>query len=151
MSNEESSVGLSGVDGNEEDNEEMVEKEAKPHKIQIWSQIRPSLAVIEEMMSSRVKNNKDSAKDAEDLGRNGPHLVSIQEAKQSEDSDDEFYDVERSDPNQEMTSNDGTHVSSSESFSPLKEELECLVHGGLPMALRGEVHQVLYSKLLPLL
>jgi hypothetical protein len=29
-----------------------------------------------------------------------------------------------------------------ESFYPLKEELRCLVHGGLPMDLRGEVQAV---------
>lgn len=145
-----------GVDGDEKDNEkpdgEIVEKEMKTtHKILIWSQIRPFLAAIEWMMSSCIKN-KDSANDAKDIGRSGAHLVSIEEAKQCEDSDDEFYYVERSDPNQEMiTSNDGIHVNSPEPFFPWKGELECLVHGDLLMVLRGEVQLLLYMKLLPLL
>jgi len=158
-SREDSSIALSGeVSGDQKDNEksdeETVAKEAKTHKIQIWAQIRPSLAAIEQVMSSRVKNGKDSPKDTEDTGRNGTHLASIDEAKQSGDSDDEFYDVERSDLNQEVASADSTkadpsglmasqHVAS-EPFSPWKEELECLVQGGLPMALRGEVHFLLH-------
>ncbi|XP_020276979.1 TBC1 domain family member 8B-like isoform X2 [Asparagus officinalis] len=97
------------------------------------------------MMSSRVKDAKDSKKNSEDLGINANHLASIEESRHSEDSDDEFYDVERSDPNQEATSADSTNASSQhaapESSSPWKEELECLVHGGLPMALRGELWQ----------
>ncbi|ONK61861.1 uncharacterized protein A4U43_C08F34340 [Asparagus officinalis] len=146
---EESLVAQSQDNGDQKDkeksDEETVEKEAKTHNIQIWSQIRPSLASIEQMMSSRVKDAKDSKKNSEDLGINANHLASIEESRHSEDSDDEFYDVERSDPNQEATSADSTNASSQhaapESSSPWKEELECLVHGGLPMALRGELWQ----------
>jgi len=159
-SSEESSIALSGeVSGDQRDNEksdeETVAKEVKTHKIQIWAHIRPSLAAIEQVMSSRVKNGKDSTKDTKDLGRNSIHLASIDDAKQFEDSDDEFYDVERSDLNQEVASNDSTNTDSSgtmasehvspEPFSPWKEEMECLVQGGLPMALRGEVHLLLHT------
>ncbi|ONK77010.1 uncharacterized protein A4U43_C02F2180 [Asparagus officinalis] len=156
VSNEECSISLSGeINGNEQNNrmtyEGPVGKEVKTHKIQIWSKIRPSLASIEQMMSSRVKSRKGWINDIENRRTNGAHLASIEEAKQSEDSDDEFYDVERSDPNQEVTSADSTKASSSgtmasqsaapEPFSPWKEEFECLVRDGLPMALRGELWQ----------
>lgn len=53
------------------------------------------------------------------------------------DSEDEFYDVERSNPVQDDESSDGTCMSA----CPWKEELEVLVRGGAPMALRGEVIQ----------
>lgn len=152
---DEGSIGLPGdVNDEPKDNgdsdEETVEKEAKTHKIQIWSEIRPSLASIEQLMSSRVRNRKAALKKTEDQERNGAQLTSVEEAKPLEDSDDEFYDAERLDPNQEVSSVDSTNDSSgsmagqheaSESFSPWKEELECLVHGGLPMALRGELWQ----------
>jgi len=61
----------------------------------------------------------------------------------SEDSDDEFYDVDKVDPSQEVQSSDTGNADvgsrSQEENYISKEELECLVHGGLPMALRGEV------------
>lgn len=53
------------------------------------------------------------------------------------DSEDEFYDVERSNPVQDDESSDGTCMSA----CPWKEELEVLVRGGAPMALRGELWQ----------
>ncbi|CAH8389918.1 unnamed protein product [Eruca vesicaria subsp. sativa] len=66
------------------------------------------------------------------------------------DSEDEFYDVERSD-SQDSLSSDGTTVSGilvtgdvtsfSVSTCPWKEELEMLIRGGVPMALRGELWQ----------
>lgn len=151
-SDEESSTGLSCGDqtDNQKTDKETVVKEAKTHKIQIWAEIRSSLAAIEQMMSSRVTSKKDSTKNTKDQGTNGTHLAPIEEAKQSEDSDDEFYDAERLDPNQEVSSADSTNDPSGtmasqhevpDAFYPWKEELECLVHGGLPMALRGELWQ----------
>ena len=35
-------------------------------------------------------------------------------------------------------------VATQEPFFPWEEELKCLVRGGVPMALRGEVQSVLY-------
>jgi hypothetical protein len=70
-----------------------------------------------------------------------------------EDSEDEFYDVERSDPNQDTSSSDSASAPATgapadalppESSFPWKEELEVLVRGGVPMALRGEVYFVLF-------
>ncbi|XP_018458148.1 uncharacterized protein LOC108829000 isoform X3 [Raphanus sativus] len=86
---------------------------------QIWTEIRPSLRAIEDLMSARVK------------------LESSKRGGCENDSEDEFYDVERSNPVQDDESSDGTCMSA----CPWKEELEVLVRGGAPMALRGELWQ----------
>ncbi|XP_078179956.1 uncharacterized protein LOC144574013 isoform X1 [Carex rostrata] len=130
--------------------EKTVEKDTKTHKIQIWTKIRPSLCHIEQLMSQRVKGLAENGTD-NGLGTIRGSLASIDEEKQSEDSDDEFYDAERVDPpNQEVQSGDNGSVNpglnpvgdgiGEEEFS-WKEELEVLVRGGLPMALRGELWQ----------
>ncbi|KAJ6812514.1 TBC1 domain family member 8B-like isoform X1 [Iris pallida] len=103
------------------------------------------------MMSSRVIIKKDHESSECDVGKNGANLAPVEEVKHSEDSDDEFYDVERSDLSQDVRSGDssnadslGVHASQDatpEHCGPWKEELECLVRGGLPMALRGELWQ----------
>lgn len=135
---------------NKED--EHTTKETKTHRIQIWTEIRPSLRAIENMMSARVKKKSNLTKDEQGVGTGKP-LPSIEEAKSlkgvsEEDSEDEFYDVERSDPIQDVPSNESVSSSAvegasdgipAESLFPWKEELEVLVRGGVPMALRGEV------------
>lgn len=125
-------------------------KETKTHKIQIWSEIRPSLCAIEDMMSIRVKKKSNLSKDEQGAGTGKPLPSPVEEFKSSkgvseEDSEDEFYDAERSDPVQDAPASDTASapaagdVSPSESLFPWKEELEVLVRGGVPMALRGEV------------
>jgi hypothetical protein len=117
--------------------------EPRPHKIQIWSEIRPSLGHIKEMMNSRVKKQSSSVNDG--YTRDEPHPGNSEGSKPSEDSDDEFYDVEKVDPSQEVPATDianaesGTNRGAEQEHYPWKEELECLVRDGLPMALRGEV------------
>ncbi|KAF8396653.1 hypothetical protein HHK36_018277 [Tetracentron sinense] len=142
-----------------ESEEFLVAKETKSHKVQIWANIRPSLGAIEHMMSGRLKKRKNISKDMQD-SVSGNHLPPIEEARPSkgaseEDSEEEFYDMERSDPIQDTSSSDGLNASgagsgagdgvSPESFSPWKEELECLIRGGVPMALRGELWQAFAS------
>lgn len=125
----------------------------KTHRVQIWAQIRPSLHAIEEMMNTRVKK-KINAKAEQDIANVKPPTFS-EEARPSkigseEDSEEEFYDVERSDPTPDVPSGDAVSASATggavdvapqESLFPWKEELECLVQGGVPMALRGELWQ----------
>jgi hypothetical protein len=92
------------------------------------------------MMSLRIEKKQSSA--GKQQAKDGTHLVKVEEGK-SEDSDDEFYDVDKVDPSQEVQSSDTGNADvgsrSQEENYISKEELECLVHGGLPMALRGEV------------
>lgn len=128
------------------------EKDTKIHKIQIWTEIRPSLREIEAMMSVRVKKKKDLSNNNNDTGTR-KLLTTIEEARSprgasEEDSEDEFYDVEKSDPAQEAPSGDNVNgpvvgipaiLLPVESSFPWREELEVLVRGGVPMALRGEV------------
>uniref|UniRef100_A0A0D9WHG6 Rab-GAP TBC domain-containing protein n=1 Tax=Leersia perrieri TaxID=77586 RepID=A0A0D9WHG6_9ORYZ len=114
-----------------------------PHKIEIWKPIRTSLGNIEQMMSLRVEKKQSSA--GSQGTKDVTHPVKVQESKLSEDSDDEFYDVDKVEPSQEVHSGDSANADidnkGQEENSPSKEELECLVHGGLPMALRGELWQ----------
>ncbi|XP_038679187.1 TBC1 domain family member 2B-like isoform X2 [Tripterygium wilfordii] len=107
------------------------------------------------MMSIRVKKKGNLSK-----GKQGNHgmkpLSTFEDARSArgaseEDSEDEFYDVERSDPIQDAASNDNLSISASAvtaadavplgSLFPWKEELDVLVRGGVPMALRGELWQ----------
>ncbi|CAA7392809.1 unnamed protein product [Spirodela intermedia] len=122
-------------------------KDMKTHCIQIWARIRPSLRAIEHMMSTRVKRKNKLVGGEHDAGRKTSQLDPFEVTRHSraseEDSEDEFYDVEKTDPVQEPPSDSGSadHSTSLEPYFPWKEELECLVHGGVPMALRGELWQ----------
>ncbi|KAL6614210.1 hypothetical protein ACP70R_036480 [Stipagrostis hirtigluma subsp. patula] len=142
---DEGAAGKNAEDGRSKLSDEKTLKQPRPHKIQIWSEIRPSLGSIEEMMSLRVKKKQNSADEV--YTRDELPTNNSEESKPSEDSDDEFYDVEKVDPSQEVPATDsanadsGTHKGSQEEYYPWKEELECLVRDGLPMALRGELWQ----------
>ncbi|MFS7949985.1 putative Rab-GTPase-TBC domain-containing protein [Helianthus anomalus] len=122
-----SDTGLHTEENNATNGDESSNKKPDQNE-QIWSHIRPSLRVIEDMMNARVRKKIDLVK-----------------ACNEEDSEEEFYDLERSesDPAQNVLSSDGLNNRTAyiESSVPWKEELECLVQGGVPMALRGELWQ----------
>ncbi|CAL0320675.1 unnamed protein product [Lupinus luteus] len=152
---DELSSGKPGSDGTAENGGQKEEvpasDETKVHRSQLWTDIRPSLRTIEDMMSTRVKKKTASVNNVGD-GKSLSHIdgAKSQKGAYEEDSDDEFYDVERSDPSPDTPLVDNTSVSAnglaadaapSEAPCPWKEELEVLVHGGVPMALRGELWQ----------
>ncbi|XP_031485750.1 uncharacterized protein LOC116254481 [Nymphaea colorata] len=134
------------------------------HKVQIWTQVRPLVRSIEQMMGTRVRKRKELGTSESDMV-SSPHLPTVEDRRPGkqggssrahtgsfeEDSEEEFYDIERSDPNQDALLNDNSHPDSatssladgvvSETFGPWREEMECLVQGGVPMALRGELWQ----------
>lgn len=157
-----------GVDGhqtleNGSQKEVLPESEVtRIHKVQLWSTIRSSLHIVEDMMSTRVKKKTASVKDErnkngvskdEQVAETEKTLSHTDDAKSpkgafEEDSEDEFYDVEKSDPSPDSPRVDGLSTSANgiavdaaplEVPCPWIEELEVLVRGGVPMALRGEV------------
>lgn len=148
---------------NASEEEGLPDAEKNVHRVQLWTEIRPSLRSIEELMSIRVKKKGDLSKGEQEAPK-VKSSPSFDDAKSSKgasenDSEDEFYDVERSDV-QDGSSSDSTSVSgipvpadatSSVSTCPWKEELEVLIRGGVPMALRGEVINLVLSTLLPFL
>ncbi|KAL7109826.1 hypothetical protein ACP275_06G199800 [Erythranthe tilingii] len=124
--------------------EENKEPHAAETKVEIWTEIRPSLRVVEDAMSSRVKKKVNSVKTSQDSPSAKKHLPPIEEAKpgkgaSEEDSEEEFYDLERSESDLDIALID--NIINRESSPPWKEELECLVQGGVPMPLRGEMWQ----------
>lgn len=133
--------------------EVLLSEETKVHRVQLWTDIRSSLRTIEDMMSVRVKKKTGSVKDEQiiEAAKSPSHSDDVKSPKGAafeEDSEEEFYDVERSDPSPDMPVVDGTNASANgitadaappEASFPWKEELEVLVRGGVPMALRGEV------------
>lgn len=136
---EDNDLSSSEKPGNDDKNKPEAQEDdisPKTHQAQIWTQIRPSLRAIEDMMNARVKKKINATKTEEDTGA-------------EEDSEDEFYDLERSESDTipEVSSSDGVSVPTPgaavppESSIPWKQELEFLVQGGVPMALRGELWQ----------
>lgn len=148
LSSEKAGPDVSPKDLTENEEKKLIANK-KIHRVQIWSEIRPSLHAIEDSMSIRVKKKGNQPKDQRETKKEPPSEdATSAKAEPEEDSEDEFYDVERSDPVQDTPSSDSVSASAIvataacifplESLFPWKE-LEVLVRGGVPMALRGEV------------
>ncbi|XP_022765811.1 LOW QUALITY PROTEIN: ecotropic viral integration site 5 protein homolog [Durio zibethinus] len=115
-------------------------EETKTRKVERWAKTRPTLYGIENMMNSRVKKGKNLKNT--NMNESGNHLPSIKEVRSPEgESEDEFEEkvcVNEISAREESNGGSGAYH---ESFFPWKEELESLVHGGVPKDLRGEVWQ----------
>ncbi|XP_056172392.1 uncharacterized protein LOC115674143 isoform X4 [Syzygium oleosum] len=118
----------------------------KSDKVPRWANVRPVLGAIENMMSFRIKKAKIVEDDLK--GVNGAHLPTVDEVSHlgqtsEEDSEgdveiDEASNGSTNSSNGERAVSEGTPL---ESSFPWREELECLVRGGVPKDLRGEVWQ----------
>lgn len=127
-----------GSTESDQQKEVLVAKETKAGKVRKWAWIRLSLSAIESTMSLRIKERKNM-KD-EQIGRN--HLPSIEEDFEEVLS---FNLISDDSGNESLEASAAANGISPEPFFPWKEELVCLVRGGLPKALRGEVQLILLN------
>jgi hypothetical protein len=119
-------------------------EERKTRKVQRWAEIRPSLSVIEEILSSRVKKGKKMQ--VKMINGRDNQLASIEESEPVEEGDPEeniqggevCTNETLNGGNGSRAENDTTDEDLPELFCPWKE-LESLVQGGVPKDLRGEV------------
>jgi hypothetical protein len=120
--------------------------ELKPIKVESRRRVRASLRIIEKMMSYRVAKKDNGVNDVR--GKVKTHLTPIEEegktAEASHEGEpvEESYLTEKVDQEQETPGDSTSNAlkgGDGGSYFPWKEELESLVRGGVPMALRGEV------------
>ncbi|KAB1669180.1 hypothetical protein ES319_1Z068700v1 [Gossypium barbadense] len=131
---------------NAREKEMKLTEETKTRKVNRWAKTRPALRAIENLMSLRFKrkNMKNRNMNASEC-----HLPSGKKARSSErESEVEF---EEKVCVNEISATEGSNANNEaydESFFPWKEELQSLVHGGVPKDLRGEVRLKLLCLLL---
>ncbi|XP_042941947.1 ecotropic viral integration site 5 protein homolog isoform X2 [Carya illinoinensis] len=118
-------------------------KETKTQKVQTWTEIKPSLGAIENMMTFRVQKRKNMIDERKNV--RGDHLPSIEETEPSGGaSEEELEGVNKTlddNVNAVTLENAAFDEVSPKQLFPWMEELESLVRGGVPKDLRGEVWQ----------
>ncbi|KAG2690381.1 hypothetical protein I3760_09G183700 [Carya illinoinensis] len=118
-------------------------KETKTQKVQTWTEIKPSLGAIENMMTFRVQKRKNMIDEQKNV--RGDHLPSIEETEPSGGaSEEELEGVNKTlddNVNAVTLENAAFDEVSPKQLFPWMEELESLVRGGVPKDLRGEVWQ----------
>ncbi|MBA0677425.1 hypothetical protein Goari_018835, partial [Gossypium aridum] len=121
-------------------------EETKTRKVNRWAKTRPALRAIENLMSLRVKRKNMKNRN---MNRSECHLPSVKEARSSERGSE--VEFEEKVCVNEISATEGSNADNEaydESFFPWKEELQSLVHGGVPKDLRGEVRLKLLCLLL---
>ncbi|CAI0472474.1 unnamed protein product [Linum tenue] len=131
----------------EEGEKKDLSKTSKAGKVPNWGQIRPSLKVIERLMSSRV-HEQHHVKDKKSDRNGGDQLPVIEEdgsvEEEPDDGVEEESNVKDHVDDKVNEGRDERKVEDEPSLEPFlhwNQELEFLVHGGVPKDLRGEVWQ----------
>ncbi|KAJ7556846.1 hypothetical protein O6H91_05G101000 [Diphasiastrum complanatum] len=141
-------------------------------ELPLWKDPQPTIFMFQQSFSQFVRRNKSAPADSQICGQlpfreavciikltsaDGIAPLEANHAAAEDDLEEEFFDADRSDAMSEAsiengastgadnTSNESLHVVAQveEGVYPWTEELQLLVHGGIPMAIRGEVWQVL--------
>ncbi|CAI0471615.1 unnamed protein product [Linum tenue] len=132
----------------EEGEKKDLSKTSKAGKVPNWGQIRPSLKVIERLMSSRV-HEQHHVKDKKSDRNGGDQLPVIEEdgsvEEEPDDGVEEESNVKDHVDDKVNEGRDERKVEDEPSLEPFlhwNQELEFLVHGGVPKDLRGEARRI---------